>query len=356
MAVNDTILALGPLGFWLTNAPDDATAAHDAGAGAHDGTFYGTHSVGRASVTADGATSATFATDGALTPDLSAPYNPSGDFSLAFWFASTATGISIAAGLYGGQSSYWAGLNNNKASFSYAFNLSLDSPADCNDGQPHFVAACRSGDSYNLYVDGALVNTATLANQTYIESSAFAIGNFAKDAPANAYGFTGRLAKVAYFDKALSPADVSAVWAAGSTGGGGGGGGTAALVTPEGDEMSYLGDFGVGQIVVLAPGTGGTLASGAAAVYRDGSAKSTAGVAVAADVDGKTGFNVVTVDTGADPTFYVDNHDYKVVFTAGTVGGNSVVGQVVGSFSIRNRPAEVKSVAFDTSGIKSVGG
>ena len=61
------------------------------------------------------------------------------------------------------------------------------------------------------------------------------------------------------------------------------------------------------------------------------------------------------VDTGADPDFYEAGHDYEVSLTAGTTGGESAV-ELVGSFSIRNRPDPVMSPALDTSDVKGAGG
>jgi hypothetical protein len=49
-----------------------------------------------------------------------------------------------------------------------------------------------------------------------------------------------------------------------------------------------------------------------------------------------TGLHLFTVDTSAD-AFYSTGSDYRVVLTAGTVDGQSVVGHTVASFSIENR-------------------
>lgn len=140
-----------------------------------------------------------------------------------------------------------------------------------------------------------------------------------------------------------------------SSGGGGGGGGGEAGTIQRGQAMVYQGDFGVGQRVVAGFGTAATLTAGAAKVVRDDDVESAAGVTLEVDRGSNVGRNAVAVDTGADPTFYADNHDYEVWLTAGTVSSASAVGPI-GSFSLRNRPAETKSVAFNTAGIKSVGG
>lgn len=70
--------------------------------------------------------------------------------------------------------------------------------------------------------------------------------------------------------------------------------------------------------------------SPAVSVYKDDSTtESTAGVTLTVDFDGRTGLNHVTIDTSADTTFYANGHHYELVITAGTVAGNSVVGEVV---------------------------
>lgn len=107
--------------------------------------------------------------------------------------------------------------------------------------------------------------------------------------------------------------------------------------------MSYQGDLAEDAILYFSfttrfagvPATlGGTPAL---SVYKDDNlTQSVAGVTLSVDHDGVTGFNNVVIDTSAD-AFYVTGSDYTVVITTGTVGGNSVVGEVVGTFSIENR-------------------
>jgi hypothetical protein len=103
----------------------------------------------------------------------------------------------------------------------------------------------------------------------------------------------------------------------------------------------YLGDFVEDAIVRGsfntrdAAGAPITLAgTPAVSVYKDaGATESTAGVTLTVDFDSRTGHHVFAIDTSAD-AFYVTGADYRVVITAGTVDGVSVVGVEVGSFSI----------------------
>ncbi len=72
------------------------------------------------------------------------------------------------------------------------------------------------------------------------------------------------------------------------------------------------------------------------AVYKDGGlTQSTAGLTLTVDLDGVTGLHHVAVVT--TDAFYAAGSDYSVVLEAGTVDSLSVVGVVVGSFSIENR-------------------
>lgn len=115
--------------------------------------------------------------------------------------------------------------------------------------------------------------------------------------------------------------------------------------------MIALGDYAPASIIDLhfpthkADGTPIILAgSPAISVYKSNSAtQSTAGVTLDANFDSVTGLNHVRIDTSADGTFYAAGGDYSVVLTAGTVDSVSVVGQVVGRFTL-GRGVNIKYV------------
>lgn len=87
------------------------------------------------------------------------------------------------------------------------------------------------------------------------------------------------------------------------------------------------------------------------AVYKDdGTTQSTAGLTLSVDHDSITGKHMVKVDTSAD-AFYVTGADYSVVIAAGTVDTISVVGSVVGSFSIENRNTKAAVVSIANNAI-----
>jgi hypothetical protein len=106
--------------------------------------------------------------------------------------------------------------------------------------------------------------------------------------------------------------------------------------------MSYLGDFAASDIIDFKfttrrdTGAPFALASGAISVYKSNSTtQSTTGVTLTADFDSVTGLNHVRIDTSLDGTFYADGSQFDVVITTGTVNSISVVGEVVGRFTLR---------------------
>lgn len=95
-------------------------------------------------------------------------------------------------------------------------------------------------------------------------------------------------------------------------------------------------------------------------VYKRGSSTpSTAGRTLNVDVNSVTGLNSWVIDTSSDGTFYVAG-DYDVCLSAGTVGGVSRVGAVVGSFSLAQAATYTRigapagaSVSADIAAIKA---
>lgn len=109
----------------------------------------------------------------------------------------------------------------------------------------------------------------------------------------------------------------------------------------------YVGDFTPGKTVRLtfntnkADGTPITLAgTPVVSVYKDASTtESTTGVTLTVDFDARTGLHQAIIDTSADGTFYAAGSDFRAVITTGTVDSISVVGAVIGGFSLANRSA-----------------
>lgn len=126
----------------------------------------------------------------------------------------------------------------------------------------------------------------------------------------------------------------------------------------------HLGDYDAaaviyGKFTTFRPSTGAafTLAgTPALSVYKDNSTtQSTAGVTLTADFDAVTGLNHFAIDTSADGTFYSAGSNFDLVITAGTVDGVSVVGSVVGSFTLRKGSALKPTVAGRTLDVSATG-
>lgn len=114
--------------------------------------------------------------------------------------------------------------------------------------------------------------------------------------------------------------------------------------------MSYQGDYAPAATVVFnfntvsfADGSPITLAgTPALSVYKNSTTESTSGITLTVDYDSRTGMHHVVIDTSADGTFYAAGNDFDVIITTGTVGGTSVVGRKVGSFSLNNRSLQTR--------------
>jgi len=71
-------------------------------------------------------------------------------------------------------------------------------------------------------------------------------------------------------------------------------------------------------------------------VYKSNSTtQSTSGITLTVDFDSVTGKNHVRIDTTADGAFYADGGQFDVCIAAGTVDSVSVVGEVIGRFTLR---------------------
>lgn len=127
--------------------------------------------------------------------------------------------------------------------------------------------------------------------------------------------------------------------------------------------MSYQGDYTPAKSVVFnfntaafSDGSPITLAgTPALSVYKNSTTESTSGVTLTVDYDSRTGMHHVVIDTSADGTFYAAGNDFDVIITAGTVGGTSVVGRKVGSFSLSNRSALRPATADRTLVVDAAG-
>lgn len=116
--------------------------------------------------------------------------------------------------------------------------------------------------------------------------------------------------------------------------------------------MAYLGDFTLGETLDFRFTTVGTTGAPTtlagtpvvSAYVGNSTTQITAGITLSVDFDGVTGLhNVRVVASGANG--YAAQTNVDLVITTGTVGGTSVVGYVVGSFSIENRSTQSLATA-----------
>lgn len=116
--------------------------------------------------------------------------------------------------------------------------------------------------------------------------------------------------------------------------------------------MAYLGDFTLGETLDFRFTTVGTTGAPTtlagtpvvSAYVGNSTTQITAGITLSVDFDGVTGLHSVqVVASGANGFAAQTNVD--LVITTGTVGGTSVVGYVVGSFSIENRSTQALATA-----------
>lgn len=127
--------------------------------------------------------------------------------------------------------------------------------------------------------------------------------------------------------------------------------------------MTYIGDFALEKTfdlkfttVAAATGAPTTLAgTPVVSAYVDNSTTQiTAGITLTVDFDALTGLhNVRVVATAANG--YAAGSNYDLVLTAGTVGGTSVVGYVIGSFSIQARSGLRPTTADRTLDVTATG-
>ena len=125
----------------------------------------------------------------------------------------------------------------------------------------------------------------------------------------------------------------------------------------------YLGDIALGATIdfkftsrAFASGAPTTLAgTPVISAYPDNSTTQlTAGITLSVDFDSVTGLNNVRV-VATSGNGYAAASNYQLVITTGTVGGVSVVGEVVGQFSIEARSALRPTVAARTLDVTATG-
>ncbi|WP_198041351.1 LamG-like jellyroll fold domain-containing protein [Micromonospora chokoriensis] len=238
-----TVLNTAPYSFWRLNEAA-GTAAAASSVLSNDGTDNATYNnvtLGGSSPLADStSTSAEFNGTNSLVALPSKPVAETSYQSISMWFrTSTPTGVlfsyqrdTVAPGatttgkynpaLYVGSDGKLHG-----AFPTGTDGAAMSSPNTVTDGQWHHVALAGNGGNQQLYLDGAQVATLTgtirlsaLDATKSIVGAGF-LGGAWPDQPhttAKATYFTGSIADVAFFNKALTVPMVSAMHASGKTG------------------------------------------------------------------------------------------------------------------------------------------
>lgn len=122
----------------------------------------------------------------------------------------------------------------------------------------------------------------------------------------------------------------------------------------------YHGDIRLGDTIDIkfhsqVSGAPTTLTTGTVVAYPGNSTTEiTAGITLTADFDSRTGLNNVRI-VATSGNGYLTATNYTLVMSAGTVGGNSVVGYCVGSFSIECRSALMPTAAARTLDVSTTG-
>lgn len=119
--------------------------------------------------------------------------------------------------------------------------------------------------------------------------------------------------------------------------------------------MAYLGDITLGDTLDFKFSTVGTTGApttlagtpAVSAYVGNSLTQITAGITLTVDFDGVTGLHNVRVVASAGNGFAAQTN-VDLVITTGTVGGTSVVGYVVGSFSIENRSTQTLATNLAT--------
>lgn len=126
--------------------------------------------------------------------------------------------------------------------------------------------------------------------------------------------------------------------------------------------MSYLGDIRLGDTIDFhfttrqISGAPSTLSSSpvVSAYPSNSTTQLTAGITLDVDFDSVTGLNHVRV-VASNGNGYATATDYSLVITTGTVNSVSVVGEVIGNFSIEHRSALMPTTAARTLDVSAGG-
>ena len=150
-----------------------------------------------------------------------------GDFTIEFWVKSTSALNQdlLSKRPICGHSSFWhvamqgvpfIEIDQDAAGTGYG---SVAATTSLNDGAFHHVAFVRQGTSLRVFIDGTLNNSATLSAVAAINNTAPVVAGWSPcQPPGTTHYFSGALDEIALYNRALSGAEIQAVFNAGSAG------------------------------------------------------------------------------------------------------------------------------------------
>ena len=239
-AYEDAVLAKDPLAYYRLGEDSGSTAADSSGNG-RDGSYFGNYTQGLAGLLGD-------------DEDTSLGFNGTGghvsipslfltQHSVAAWYqkdVSTGTYHQISmyamgshGHLYVHSDGYvlYQGLNNATGTTHNYFAGGTSSYRPfANDGSMHFIVATYDGTTMRTYIDGVEQGPGSVVN---LRSTPPPIGPASLIGRSTAYHPNGIMDEVAFFDRALTPAEIADLYTVGSTVGTGGDDGSATPCTPE---------------------------------------------------------------------------------------------------------------------------
>jgi len=230
-----TVVAARPVAYWRLDEAAGAGTARDY-AGGHDGAYDVTVTLGQSSaIVGDSNPSATFAYGGVIVP-FTADLNPYTTFSLEAWVKADPIGAGTDRPIFWSSTTYFG--------WAYGYILSINTADEwsfttgqktsgfdtirggivADDAWHHVVGTFddATGDK-RLFIDGVEVAQTTTATGTFAPNQTTPDNVLPPDQgigwdPGNFTSFNGGLDELAFYDYALTPAQVAAHYAVGAVG------------------------------------------------------------------------------------------------------------------------------------------